>query len=277
MTIKTKRLTPSPKTLRALYLRSGNLCAHPKCETILITKRGIMIGEVCHIEAAEEGGPRFNASMTNEQRSAQSNLMLLCSNHHTLVDRDTKTYTVSTLKKMKDAHEGKFSEIADTLKQRFETQIKDHTDDTQATPASNFRTFLEHCGYEVPTGEIKVGLAKVADYARRLGNLPDGDREFMAALVKRALKLDPNCGGVSLDVHDLEGAMKLGAARIKRYSHVLEHHDLGGLFERDYNKWFFELNDPWDFAAWPDIARYAEKRQLSLDEFVLKVQFHLLD
>lgn len=31
-----KRLPPKPKTLRELYLRSGNLCAYPGCKHVMI-------------------------------------------------------------------------------------------------------------------------------------------------------------------------------------------------------------------------------------------------
>jgi hypothetical protein len=39
---------------------------------------GVFIGQLCHIEAAEEGGQRFNERMTNEERRAFENLLLLC-------------------------------------------------------------------------------------------------------------------------------------------------------------------------------------------------------
>ena len=64
--------------LRELFLKSGNLCAFPGCEKLMMNAGGVFIGQVCHIEAAEEGGERFRGSMTNEQRRAVSNLMLMC-------------------------------------------------------------------------------------------------------------------------------------------------------------------------------------------------------
>lgn len=36
---------------------------------------GNFIGQICHIEAAEEGGERFKPIMTNEERRAFDNLM----------------------------------------------------------------------------------------------------------------------------------------------------------------------------------------------------------
>ena len=57
--IEVSRLIPSSKTLRSLYLRSGNLCAMNGCENVIINNAGVMIGEVCHIAAAKPDGPRL--------------------------------------------------------------------------------------------------------------------------------------------------------------------------------------------------------------------------
>lgn len=65
---KVRRLEPLPETKRQLFLLSGNKCAFPGCEQILLDQFGHFIGEICHIEAANEGGERFNPHQTNEQR-----------------------------------------------------------------------------------------------------------------------------------------------------------------------------------------------------------------
>jgi hypothetical protein len=44
---------------------------------------GILVGEIAHIEAAMPDGPRFRKEMTNEERRAFANLLLLCGVHHT--------------------------------------------------------------------------------------------------------------------------------------------------------------------------------------------------
>ena len=60
-----KRLAPRGETLRELFLKSGNLCAFPGCASLMMNAEGVFVGQVCHIEAAEVGGERFNPSMTN--------------------------------------------------------------------------------------------------------------------------------------------------------------------------------------------------------------------
>ena len=91
-----KRLRPTSETLRELFLKSGNLCAFPNCTALMMNEEGHFIGQVCHIEAAEKGGPRFNSKMTNEQRRAAQNLMLMCYEHHKVTD-DAKKYPVDKL------------------------------------------------------------------------------------------------------------------------------------------------------------------------------------
>ena len=86
MTEKPKRLTPKGETLRELFLKSGNMCAFPNCTSLMMNSDGVFIGQLCHIEAAEEGGERFNPSMTNEERRAAANLMLMCYEHHKITN-----------------------------------------------------------------------------------------------------------------------------------------------------------------------------------------------
>ena len=62
---KPKRLTPKSETLRAIYIKSGNECAFPNCNSKMFDN-GNYIGEVCHIEDAMPGG-RFNPDKTNVQ------------------------------------------------------------------------------------------------------------------------------------------------------------------------------------------------------------------
>lgn len=77
-----KRLAPQFETFRELFLKSGNLCAYSNCDAPMMTEDGVFVGQLCHIEAAEPGGERFNPTMTNEDRRSASNLMLMCYPHH---------------------------------------------------------------------------------------------------------------------------------------------------------------------------------------------------
>ena len=60
------RLSPRAEVLRALFARSGNRCAFPGCNAVLVNERNQFVANVCHIEAAEEGGERFNPLQSDE-------------------------------------------------------------------------------------------------------------------------------------------------------------------------------------------------------------------
>lgn len=112
-----------------LFALSGNKCAFPKCEQEIINKDGVVIGEICHIEAAEKGGERYNPDQDDEQRRSFDNLILLCSNHHKITN-NVQNYPTWKLKKMKDDHEknltGKTINVDDNtideIKKKYVTQ-----------------------------------------------------------------------------------------------------------------------------------------------------------
>ncbi|WP_052671073.1 ABC-three component system protein [Draconibacterium sediminis] len=95
------------KTLKRLFGLSGNQCAFPGCNAILVNQRNALDSNICHIEAAKEGGERFNLNMTDEQRADYENLILLCRQHHAETN-DEVVYTVDVLKDMKRSHESNY-------------------------------------------------------------------------------------------------------------------------------------------------------------------------
>ncbi|WP_433861039.1 hypothetical protein [Pseudomonas thivervalensis] len=98
------RLAPLTSTLRALFARSGNRCAFPGCTAHLINEKNQFVAQVCHIEAAEVGGERYNSKQSDEQRRHYDNLILLCYPHHIETD-DTYLYPPSRLVDFKLRHE----------------------------------------------------------------------------------------------------------------------------------------------------------------------------
>lgn len=91
-------------TLKRLYGCSGNQCAFSDCEQVLVNADNAANSHICHIEAAELGGQRYNPNMNNKERADYSNLIVLCPSHHKVTD-DVATYTVEVLQKMKAQHE----------------------------------------------------------------------------------------------------------------------------------------------------------------------------
>jgi len=101
-------------TLKRLYSLVGNTCSHPSCQESLLGRETVNLSEICHIEALNPGGPRYNSDPTIEDkdRNDYPNLMLLCKNHHGIIDEtdaaSNPLYSVIQLKAMKQAHEDAF-------------------------------------------------------------------------------------------------------------------------------------------------------------------------
>lgn len=104
--------SPTQQIVKRLFARSGNRCAFPKCISPIV-QGNTVIGEICHIKAANQKGPRYDAQQSAIERHGYDNLILLCANHHTVVDDDPTAYTVERLVKMKSEHENRITPLDD--------------------------------------------------------------------------------------------------------------------------------------------------------------------
>ena len=105
----------SSKTLKILFAQSRNLCAYPECTNNIIepaTEQSDdqVIGQVCHIYALSEQGPRGNSGLTKEELNSPENLILLCPTHHAIVDGQHESYPAEKLKEWKQNHESRIQE-----------------------------------------------------------------------------------------------------------------------------------------------------------------------
>ncbi|MGV0811180.1 HNH endonuclease signature motif containing protein [Mycolicibacterium boenickei] len=92
---------PSDPTRRRLWADSAGFCGNPDCLTRLVVEdpdgQDVHFAEAAHIIAASETGPRGESAASAEERGAWSNLLLLCANCHTLVDKSAAAYPTELL------------------------------------------------------------------------------------------------------------------------------------------------------------------------------------
>ncbi len=93
-----------------LWGRAAARCAFPECRTQLYvdeteTDDAALIGENCHIVGSSEDGPRGDNPLPASSRDKYGNLILLCRNHHRVVDQQPGKYTVEFLHSLKEEHE----------------------------------------------------------------------------------------------------------------------------------------------------------------------------
>lgn len=117
------RKTPSTNSLRQLYAHSGNQCAFPGCDHPIFNKKGVFIAQVCHINAANEGGERYNTEQTDEERRAYDNLLLMCHRHHKETDI-IEDFPEEKLRELKEIHEAQFSEEGREASEQMIRQFK---------------------------------------------------------------------------------------------------------------------------------------------------------
>lgn len=102
-------MTISPSDLKALLQKSGNRCAFPGCPSMLTVQESddstVILSNVAHIVAQREDGPRGKFALPLNRRDEESNLMLLCPEHHKIIDNKPQLYTVERLRGMKEDHE----------------------------------------------------------------------------------------------------------------------------------------------------------------------------
>src|SRR4051794_30247438 len=104
-------------TQRALFRVAQGTCYFAGCEVPIITVvegRHVVAVEIAHIRGAKPGSARYDAAMTDAERAAFDNLVLMCTPHHKVVDRlEPEKYPVETLQEWKTANEpGGFDSVA---------------------------------------------------------------------------------------------------------------------------------------------------------------------
>ncbi len=98
----------SEKTKKIIWGQFAGRCAICKEKVIHENEDGnkSLFGEVAHIIGEKNGSARFSNRVDIEYRNSEENLMLLCANHHTVIDKDENVndYRVEKLHQIKDEY-----------------------------------------------------------------------------------------------------------------------------------------------------------------------------
>ena len=170
----------SQKTLKILFGLSGNQCAHPECTNPLIEpatekSNDLVITQICHIYAISAAGPRGKIGLTEQELNSLENLILLCPNHHTVVDGQHESYPADMLREWKRRHESKM-------------QCRLSTD-----PASNQPFGFPHPRF--PTAVVDQEIENELDILRKSRFFSEFDRVRFSLALGRKLTEGELCGG----------------------------------------------------------------------------------
>jgi len=266
-----RRLEPLPDTKRQLFLFSGNICAFPDCSHQIMNKHGILVGEICHIEAALKDGQRFNSSQNNEERRSVNNLMLMCPEHH-VVTNDVVKYPVHRLKQIKADHEKKVLEFIEGMTLR----IYDVTKTDVPKYARTLSKIRQQWNSTLTPDEIADCIAEVNSLLDKFRRVPKAARQLFVIAVDRGRKSGPK---YVVLFNDLSAACSVSGEDLHKYWLLLDHHDLvfdAGEDEYGQKLWgLAPLKSGW--AIWTDLKALAATGHATLEELIVDLNFSLLD
>ena len=120
------------KSIKLLWANAAGRCSFTGCEERLTIEQSANVspytlGEMAHIKGEKAGSNRHDESQTNEERNGYENLILLCPNHHTLIDKpeNEEVYSADLLLKMKIMHENNISKRLEIKEFATVEQVKD--------------------------------------------------------------------------------------------------------------------------------------------------------
>lgn len=268
MSRAVRRLKPLESTLRELYVNSGNQCAFPGCTNRVVDENGVFIAQVCHIEAANEGGQRFNLNMSNEERREYSNLLLLCYEHHKVTDDETE-YTVEVLRRMKYEHEEKFKNIIEDMST---SSLNDITKSQYIKYPQSLRSINIELDWRNNSGELKECIETIINEIDKLARITPATRSVFLTMLERS---ENNI----ILLEEIQDLLNLTGEKMAKHMDILIKYNLIDEPEESecYRGYTSEFNQADGWPMWNDVKIYCEKKAINLRSVVYDLRFDLLD
>ena len=249
-----KRLTPKPEVLRELYLKSGNQCAFPGCNHLIMNECGFFIAQLCHIEAAMPGGPRFNPDQTNEERRGYDNLLLLCHAHHKVTDNEDE-YPTGRLKEIKTKHEAIFTNIED----KIISSIVDRTTIRELEAPTSLKRLHDVLNWGLNQDQLSECVAEFNDFAARLYKLPVQTRQLLEIMLNRNHGRDTN--GLIVYISEIEVATGCGPEILSGQIEMLDNYGfIPGVDQSEYGNPVTVLRDlSSGWPVWEDLIKFSSE------------------
>ncbi|TYS59355.1 hypothetical protein FZC76_22365 [Sutcliffiella horikoshii] len=265
-----KRISPSAATLRELYILSGNRCAFPDCNHEIIDENGVLVAELCHIEAALPGGERFNSQMTNEERAQASNLIFMCHKHHKITD-NVNEFDVARLKTIKQDHENLFRNIMDDMVK----SIADHTKRQILNKSKTFQSMNKVLGWDLIDEDLKETVDLCNNEFEILKQLDKDTRIVFSSIIERSERKMRRIVLLSL----IQKSLRLNHVEIRDYLDILIRYKLISepYHDEDYRGYISEIIEPEGWDMWGEIKQFCETKSIPLDDIIVELDFEILD
>jgi len=182
------KASPDQVTRLRLFADSAGYCQNPDCARELFAAPDsgpIHIGEMAHIFAANDQGPRANTELSAADRGAYDNLILLCPTCHTIIDKAPDAFPDDTLRRWKqdrsDKLAGVFGAVRHDTRKAVRSAIEPLMRESKHIleeygPGTDAKYDPESNALEVWTRKV---LAKIIPNNRRIIAILDANRELM--------------------------------------------------------------------------------------------------
>lgn len=179
---------PNAHTKSRLFADSGGYCQNPGCNQPLFLDAGsknIHIGEMAHVFAAANDGPRANAALSQAERGQFENLILLCPKCHTIIDKAPEAYPDATVLAWKQRHGERIAELFGVITYSDRGRARDAINPLLAENRLVFEKYGPDNEYRYdPESELARAwrskmLATVLPNNRRIARILDANRAHM--------------------------------------------------------------------------------------------------
>lgn len=197
---KGPRKYPSSDVKRLFGWAAGR-CAYPGCAVECLREATAaddskVIGEIAHIVAHGDTGPRADPTLPAEALDSYDNWILLCPTHHAVVDGQPNGHTVADLRKWKADHEHWVRErtaraMPDVTFAELEVVTAALVSGPSREPTSNFKVMnpaekmAKNGLSEAVHWNLSLGLAKANEVASFVEYVAARDPKFPERLAAR--------------------------------------------------------------------------------------------
>lgn len=265
-----ERLPVTPSVVKKLFSYTGNRCANPVCKQELVDEGGTMLGKIAHIHAAMNGA-RFDADMSDEQRRAFANLIVVCGICHDRIDDPAREqeFPADLLREWKERHESRFRRA----EAEFVDRYRDSTDIAQPTFPVTLNALATALDDASASG-CEDQINGIAEFIGKLRRLPLPVRDFAIKLANRMRVR----GKPWLPVDDVMQAFGISDEELVRLTRQLDDHALGDIDEDFDERYRVRLHDrDWGGNPFVEMLEFCDATGVEIDRLLYDLDFGLYD